>query len=99
MTESLLKSDIFFFITTLAVIAVSLVLVISLVYIIRILDDLKVLSRKAKDEGEKILDDVRFIREGAEDNGVLFGRFLSSFFAGRAKKDRRSASGKKDRDV
>jgi hypothetical protein len=75
--QGLLKSDIFFVVTTFAVIFVSLALLVALVYIIRILKDMKILSRKARDEGEKILEDVAEFREDAKVKGAS----LSKFFA------------------
>jgi hypothetical protein len=84
MDTSIIKADIFFVVTTISVALVSVGTIIALVYIIRILKDLKALSKKAKDEGEKIIDDVRILREGAESKGAglasliygIFGSFL-----------------------
>jgi uncharacterized protein YoxC len=70
MSDSIIKADFFFVVTTVAVIIVSVFLVIGLVYVIQILRNLKSLSNKAKVEGEKILDDVKFIRENAENSGA-----------------------------
>lgn len=56
--ESIIKSDIFFFITAVAVVVVSAVLLVALYYLIIVLRDISFLSKKAKEEGEKILDDA-----------------------------------------
>jgi hypothetical protein len=67
--ESILKSDIFFFITSAAVIFLALIFALILVYALRILRDVKQISTIAKDQAEKFsgdLDDLRVkIREQA----------------------------------
>lgn len=73
----LLKSDIFFVVTTFAVVFVSVALVVALIYVIRILKDMKVLSRKVKDEGEKVLEDVAEFRRDAKARW----KFLSGVFS------------------
>ena len=61
--QTLIHADIFFFITTMAVIFVTLVAVIVLVYIVIILKDIRELSRTIKNEGEEIIQDVHVFRE------------------------------------
>ena len=80
---SILTSDIFFFITSIAVILISMCIIIICLYVIAILKDVKVLSQKTKDESERILEDIRLIREDVAYRGIqmtnLFS-FLASFF-------------------
>ena len=85
--QGLLKSDVFFVVTTFAVVFVSAALVVALVYIIRILKDMKILSRKAKDEGERILEDVAEFRQDAKKKGEYFVKLLS--FLGFSKKNKK----------
>lgn len=95
METSILKADIFFVITSISVALVSIALTVALVYLIRILQDIKVLSGKAKDEGEKIIDDVRLLREEGERRGVgaisllhsLFGFFMTKRKIKKSKKE------------
>jgi hypothetical protein len=65
--ESILKSDIFFFITSVAVVFLALIFALILVYALRILRDVKQISTIAKDQAQKFsgdLDDLRMkIRE------------------------------------
>lgn len=61
--QTLIHADIFFFITTIAVILVTLVAVIVLIYIVFILKDIRELSRTIKKEGEEIIDDVHVFRQ------------------------------------
>lgn len=81
MSPYILKSDIFFVVTTIAVIITVICLTIISIYIIRILKDLKILSHKTKDEGEKILDDIKNIREDAHNKGVQINQFISYLFS------------------
>ena len=77
--QGLLKSDIFFVVTTFAVVFVSLLLLVALVYVIRILKDMKILSRKARDEGERILEDVAEFRQNAKRRGNYLAKIFSFF--------------------
>lgn len=65
MTQ-LLKSDIFFVVTTIAVVAVAIAIIIALIYLIGVLRDARKLSSKAREEGEAIIHDVGEIREAAK---------------------------------
>ena len=83
METSIYKADIFFVVTTVAVIVFSIGFIIAIFYVIRILRDLKEFSSKARDEGEKIVDDVRLLREGMESKSVLFLHFLERVLTAR----------------
>jgi Na+-transporting NADH:ubiquinone oxidoreductase subunit NqrC len=61
--QTLIHADIFFFVTTIAVILVAFVAVIILIYIVIILKDIRELSRTIKKEGEEIIQDVHIFRE------------------------------------
>ena len=60
--ESVLKSDIFFFITTFAVIVLTVGIVIALVYVIRILRDVREVSEVVKTESKRISGDLSAAR-------------------------------------
>lgn len=79
MTE-VMKSDVFFFVTTLAVIGVSIALVIALGYLISILRDARTLSSRAKQEGIAILDDIEDAREGVKQKGRKILEILAALF-------------------
>lgn len=95
MNESILKADIFFVVTTVAVVLVSIGIVVALVYLIRILSDMKLLSKKTLDEGGKIIDDVRAFREETEDKATSFNKLGSLFSIFNSKKKHRIKSSKK----
>lgn len=61
--QTLIHADIFFFVTTIAVILVTLVAVIVLIYTVIILKDIRELSRTIKKEGEEIIGDVHVFRQ------------------------------------
>lgn len=75
--QALVKSDIFFFITSIAVVVLTIVLAVAAVYVIRILRDVKDLSGKAKDEGEKIIEDMRSVRENMKGKAARLSDILT----------------------
>lgn len=77
--EDVLKSDIFFFVTTIAVALVSAGLIVVFVYLIKILNDFLFISRKVKEEGEKIIKDVEAVREKAEKEGLRMKKIFAFF--------------------
>lgn len=60
--ESLIHADIFFFITTVIVILLGIVLVVIFIYIALILVDIRAISRIARSESADIADDIHMIR-------------------------------------
>ena len=79
MDTSILKSDVFFFILSISKVVVSIALIVALYYLIKILKDIKFLSGRAREEGDRILEDVRAFREEAEDKGQRITNVLYSF--------------------
>ncbi|HZS42678.1 MAG TPA: hypothetical protein VFA52_00445 [Candidatus Paceibacterota bacterium] len=90
--ESLIHADIFFLISTIALVIIAVVLIVALIYVVRILNDLKSISRKVKDEGEEIISDIHDFREHVKAEGFnklyFFGFFRKLF--GRGKSSHRS---------
>ena len=60
--DVLLRSDIFFFITSVAVIVVTVFLVVALWYVVRILRNIKDVSEMVKKEGAFIISDIAGVR-------------------------------------
>ncbi len=58
-----MKSDIFFFITSIAVGILTILLTIAIVYIVKIIRDVKYISSKAKIQADNISEDLNRIRE------------------------------------
>lgn len=61
--ESFIHADIFFFITSIAVIIISIFLAIVLIYLTTILADIREISRIARSESAEIADDIKMIRQ------------------------------------
>lgn len=98
MEDSFLKADIFFIITSVAVLVLSVGFGVILYYTIQILKDLKAISEKARFESDKILEDVRAFREKTEEKGALIAKIVGtalSFNRHRAQKKEESEGNSK----
>lgn len=62
--ETILKADIFFAVTTFAVIVVTIAAAVALVYLIRILHDLLRITRRVRRASAAISDDLEWARSG-----------------------------------
>lgn len=89
MDISILKSDIFFFVTTVCVVLVSGVFLIALFYIVSVLRDIKYISNRVKEEGEAILSDAKELRETIKEKSGGIISLILSFLAMRAKRKRK----------
>jgi len=56
------QADIFFFITTVAVIGIAAVFIVALIYAVRILRDIQYISRRLKEESDLVIEDVNDLR-------------------------------------
>jgi hypothetical protein len=77
------KMDVFFFVTTVAVIVLTLVSTIAIVYSIKILKDVKHITAKAKDESEALAADLQDLRTNVRQGGWKLKHmigFLSSIY-------------------
>jgi len=79
MTE-VMKSDVFFFVTTLAVIVLSLAILVALIYLIFILKDAKRLSSRARVEGEALFDDIEGVRNTVKNGGRKIVDIITALF-------------------
>ena len=102
--ETLLHADIFFFVTTIAVIFATAGFLVIIVYAVRILHDIKHFSRRIREEGEVIMRDIEILRKTVKESGGAL-RHLLWFLPGtpqkrtaraRAGKGRKSTHKKKD---
>ncbi len=88
--EQIAKSDIFFFVTTIAVIAIAIALVIALIYIIEILRDIREVSGKARQESEEIIKEIGSLRQKVKDKSESFVAGLLTFISKVFKSKKRS---------
>ena len=79
--ENIIKADIFFFITSIAVIVSTIGVIIVAIYAIRILRDMKHISKKVSEEGDKIIEGVEYMRKAAKAKGVKI-KNVTEFFSG-----------------
>jgi hypothetical protein len=94
--QTLIHADVFFFITTIAVVVLAAAFLVASIYLIVILRDIRELSRIIRKEGEEIAEDVNRLRQemrqeiraGSSSAVALFGFFRNLFM-------RRKADGKK----
>lgn len=81
------KMDVFFVITTAAVIIVTVVLAVAAIYVIKILKDVKYISKKAKTEADIISGELSELRQNVKEQGAKLKHF-SSFFSNIYKKSK-----------
>jgi uncharacterized protein YoxC len=82
------KMDVFFAVTTAAVIILTAALAVALVYIIKILRDIKYISKKAKSEADIISEELSGLRQNVKEQGAKL-KFFSSFFSNIYKKSKK----------
>lgn len=80
-----MKQDIFFFVTTIAVVVVGVLLAILIIYLIKISKDVKYISRKAKTEADLISKDISDLRDNVKEKGLKL-KYLFNFFNNLRKK-------------
>ncbi|MDR3643335.1 MAG: hypothetical protein P4L74_06970 [Candidatus Doudnabacteria bacterium] len=83
------KMDIFFFITSVAVVVLGLLLAILIIYIIKISRDIKYISQKAKSEADLISQDLSDLRQNVRGGGSKL-KYFASFFSGLRNKAKKS---------
>lgn len=84
MESSFIHADIFFYITTIAVVILTALLIILFYHLVRIARHLEHMAIKLREESERIIEDVSLVRESIEDQGgkalsflkFVFGSFL-----------------------
>lgn len=101
--ENIIHADIFFFITSIAVIIFTICLVIITFYITRILSDMKRISKTMAEEGNKIVNDIDDMRRKAREEGakvMTIADFFLNLFAHRQRmsKDRKKTKENYDRE-
>jgi uncharacterized protein YoxC len=86
------EANIFFIITSGAVVVVSISLVIALVYIIQILKDVKYIVHKTRHESDLLIKDVHSIRESVKKESYKFLDIIGSivrFVGGKRQKNKK----------
>ncbi len=88
--ETIMKSEVFFFITSIAVVIVTILLGILAMYIIRILRNVDDISKKAKDEAGLIKEDIAELRDNIKTEGAKVKHFVNFFNNLKGRKNKKS---------
>lgn len=77
--ETLIHADIFFFVSTIALVVISIGIIVALAYLIRILRNVSDVSDKVKEEGSEIIADVKELRTEIKKEGFRMN-YVRRFF-------------------
>lgn len=78
---TLIHADIFFFITSIFVVFLTVGFGVALVYIIPILKDMRHLSALAREEGDKFTQDIDDLRSAVKEEGMKAKSIIDYFLA------------------
>ena len=93
-----MKADVFFFVTTIAIVCVSAVFIIIMFYVVKILKEVLEISKKAKGEADNIVADVRDLRSAIREEGSKL-KFISELLTQFVPKPKKARSKKKESTV
>lgn len=93
---TLIHADIFFFVTTIAVVLIAALFVAVMIYIVRILNDFRYISGVVRKETDLLAEDIEGIREEVKDKGVFGGLYtmISGLFRGRNERSKAKQTNK-----
>lgn len=77
--DTLVHADIFFFVTTIAVVVVAAALTVALIYLAKVLSDMKKITGEAREEAALFREDLRDLRTEVRREGFQIERFLDVF--------------------
>lgn len=83
MNDTLIHADIFFFITTIAVILFTILAIIILVYVVGIVRSFSYIAKRLQKESDQVADDIAEIRERVKTEGEKVSnlwKFATGFF-------------------
>ncbi|MBU3668707.1 MAG: hypothetical protein FGM57_01925 [Candidatus Taylorbacteria bacterium] len=107
-TSNLIHADIFFFITAISVVLLTIILIVILFYIARAVKTISQMVEKIKTESDQVIDDLSDLREKIKDGGsqltgmskwiltMLFGKAAAGIFSGKTKKTTKKAKTEDD---
>lgn len=67
--DTLIHADIFFFVTTIAIVVVALLWVIALIYLIKVLNRIKNIAEQVRDETILFREDIHGLRDSIQREG------------------------------
>lgn len=85
--ESLIHADIFFFISTISFVVISIGVGISFFYVIKILRNVRDITDKVNKESDELISDIRHLRRALRDEGLKWrtvADLIRGFFSRKA---------------
>ncbi len=98
--DTLIQADIFFFITSIAVILVTLLCIVLLAYGVKIARTISSIATTIKEESENVIEDIAELRGKVKEEGVkvsAFWRFVTGFLLNRFTEKFTSTSSRSER--
>lgn len=88
--NTLIHADIFFFVTTIAVVLIASLFIVVIIYIVRILSDFRYISGVVRKETDLLAEDIEEIRDEVKRKGVFSGLYaiISGLFSGLDKRSK-----------
>ncbi len=99
--NSLIHADIFFFITTIALVVLGIIGAAVLVYILKILVDARFIVRAFREETDELIADLAEFRNKVKEGGAKFRLFADVFkkIITRTRKTRTTTRNRKEHDT
>jgi hypothetical protein len=75
--NTLIHADIFFFVTTIFVVIIAIVMTIALIYLIKILHDVKTITKQVREETVLFREDIKDVRGTIRRDGFRVGQLFT----------------------
>lgn len=85
--DTTIHADIFFFITSISVILLTILLIIIFAYVVKITQSVSYIVNKIKRESDNVAEDIADLREKVKEEGVkvsAFWKYVTGFFLNKA---------------
>jgi xanthine/uracil permease len=95
--DTLIHADIFFFVTTIAVVLITALFIVAILYIVRILNDLHYISKVVRTETDHLAEDFEEIRDRLKREGLFSGlaNLITGLIGRRRQRSNRNSNKKK----
>ena len=97
--STLIHADIFFFVTTIAVVLIASLFIVVIIYVVRILNDLHYISGVVRKETDLIAADIEEMREDMKGQGFFQGLYsvILGLFRARKRSEVKKPHNSKDK--
>lgn len=93
--DEFLKMDIFFVVTTISVVVMTVLASLVLTRVLRILKNVEDISAMIEDEGKKIREDIAQVRENINEEGIRLKHLMKFIGIGKRARQRAKTTAKK----